>query len=263
LNRLLDRLAAVTSWDTRFERAQALRHFGMIRYNFEHHPAEAIAPLEQAAVLFEELEGRSRLPDGTSKQSGVAAEGPARQAGPTAIDSTNRAATLGDLANALRDLGRFDEALDAAERGLALDRDRNDQSAAERGLGQIAQILQQQGRYDQAETRYHEALEAAQDAGDDEAAGSTWQGLGIMNNARNRPDEAASALRQALDAFTRAGDTNGQMRVFNSLGNIQSQCGNAEAALARRRRATRRCSGAGGESHQSRNTLIRQGRGSK
>tara|TARA_R110002072_G_scaffold13481_2_gene56876 strand:- start:76678 stop:81408 length:4731 start_codon:yes stop_codon:yes gene_type:complete len=210
LTRLLRRLDRVQHWDTHFERASANAILGRIHYNFEHHPSQAIAPLQAAADLFAELEA-------TGFDNG---------------DTTNRAATLGDLANAYVDLGRFDEALAVAEQGLTLDRQRKDNSAVARGLGRIAQILQRQGEYTQAEQRYDEALTAARAAGDDEAEGILWQGLGVMHLDRKRPDEAVPALRQALDAFTRASDTAGQMQVLNSLGNADKNRGHAEAALA-------------------------------
>lgn len=208
LTRLLRRLDRVQHWDTRFERALTHRRLGRIRLEFEHHPSQAIASLQAATELFAKLE-----------ESGN-------------IDTTNRAATLGDLANVFTDLGRFDEALAAAEQGMALDRQRKDDSAVARSLGQIAQILQQQGEYTQAEQRYDEARSAARAAGDDELIGILWQGLGVMLNGRNRPDEAVPALRQALDAFTRANDPGGQMNVLNSLGAADQRRGHAEAALA-------------------------------
>jgi tetratricopeptide (TPR) repeat protein len=207
LTRLLDRFDRVEHWDTRFERAQALRDLGRVHLMFEHRPAAAIEPLEAAVALFAELEGDRR-------------------------STTNRAATLGDLANAFRALGRFDEALAAAEQGLALNRQRNDQSAAARGLGRIAQILQQQGNYPQAEQRYHEALSAAREAGDTEAIGILWQGLGNMHLDRKHPDKAVPALRKALDAFAEAGDVANQMRTLIWLGEADRYRGHPEAALA-------------------------------
>ena len=210
LTRLLIRLDRVQHWDTRFERAVTNLVLGRIHSMFKHHPSQAIAPLHAAADLYAELEA-------TGFHNG---------------NTTNRAATLGDLANVFMALGRFDEALAAAEQGLALNRQRNDNSAVARGLNRIALILGQQGEYTQTEQRYDEALSAARAAGDDEAEGVTWHGLGCTYNDRNRPDEAVPALRQALDAFSRAGDTAGQMRTLNILGVVDKNRGHSEAALA-------------------------------
>jgi len=139
---------------------------------------------------------------------------------------------LGDRANVLRHLGKWQEALGAADDGLALDRQRGDLPAAACGLGQVAQILAEQGRLQEAEARYGEAIQAAQQAGDDELVGTLSQHLGNLALDRDRPEEAAAHLRAALAAFQRAGNERGQMRVLNSLGNVERQRRNAEAALA-------------------------------
>jgi len=208
LETLLERLDAVESWDTRFQRALTLMTLGEVHDDFRRRPADALDPLRQAAVLFETLEKEG--------QAGTA----------------NRAAALGDLANALGALSRFDEAIEAAEEGLALDKKRGDSLAAARGLGQIASIFAGQGRFQEAEARYAEALETAKTAGDDEFVGTISQHLGIMALDRGRTEEAAAHLRDALAACQRAGNESGQMEVFNSLGTVDGMRGNFEAALA-------------------------------
>jgi len=208
LRALVDRLDAVAAWKTRLERALTLMTLGRVHYNFRRRPADALAPLEEAEALFGALEKEART------------------------DTVNRAAVLGDRANALRDLGRFDEALAVAETVLGLDRQCGEQSAVARGLGQIASILAAQGRFQDAEARYREALEKAQEAGDDELVGILSQHLGVLAFDRDHPEEAVAHLRDALSAFQRAGDEPGQMRVLNSLGNLDGKRGNPEPALA-------------------------------
>lgn len=208
LENLLVRLRTVQSWDTRFEQARALTDLGRVHFRVRRRPVDALAPLADAEQLFHALEAEKRT------------------------DSTNRAAVLGSRANALHGLGRFEEALAAAEQGLALYRARNDGSAVARGLGQIAQIASEQGRYQEAEERYREALTAARAAGDDETQGTIAQHLGNLALVRSRPEEAVAHLRDALASFQRAHNERGQMRVLNSLGTLESQRGNLEAALA-------------------------------
>lgn len=208
LKALLRRLDAVQGWDAREERALALRTLGRIHHNIRGRPGDALRPLEEAEELFAALEDEGRA------------------------DSTNRAAVLGDRANALCDLGRRDEALQVAEFGLALDRARGDAHAIARGLGQVAQILDDAGRASEAETRYREALAAAEKAQDVEAVGITRQSLGNLILERGRLDEAATHLRAALAAFRRAGDERGRIGVLNSLGSVDLTRGELEAALA-------------------------------
>ncbi len=208
LEGLLVRLRVVQSWDCRFQQAVTLRELGSLHYDLRRQPADALAPLAEAGKLFHALETEGRN------------------------NSTNRAAVLGDRANALRALTRLDEALAAAEESLALNRARKDGSAVARCQGVIAGILAAQGRTGEAEERYGEALVAARAAGDDELQGIIAQHLGVLALNRSHPDEAVAHLREALAAFQRAHDEHNQMRVLNSLGNVESQRGNLEAALA-------------------------------
>lgn len=208
LEGLATRLAEVTAWDARFERAQVARELGCLWSNVLCQPARALAPLDQALALFEALEREG------------------------SYDSANRATVLGDRANALIDLGRPDEALAAAKQGLALHRARGDASAVARGLGQTAQILATQGRHAEAEARYTEALAAAEAAGDLELQGILYQSLGDLAADRGQPERAEPLLRRALSAFQQAGNRQGEMQVLNSLGNVASSRGQPEAALA-------------------------------
>lgn len=205
---LAERLTHVVSWDSRLQRARLLRNLGRVHYNTRSRPTDALDPLREAEALLAELEREGKT------------------------DSTNRSATLGDRANVLSRLGRYDDALATAKQGLQLDRDRGDAHAVARDLGRVAQIHQDSGRLGEAEAAYREALEAAEAAGDDELAGILWQSMGVLALDGNRPDEAVDALRKALAAFQRAGDEQGQTHAMNSLGNVERQHGHLEAAIA-------------------------------
>ncbi len=83
---------------------------GRVHVNIAH-PADAIQPLQQAVELFAELEAAGR------------------------IDTTGRAATLGDLVNAFMYLGRFDQALQAAEEAAELLQKLDDLGSVARAAG--------------------------------------------------------------------------------------------------------------------------------
>jgi tetratricopeptide (TPR) repeat protein len=208
LEELLQRLEAVRSWDTREARAFTLMALGRIHYDVRRRPADALGPLEHAARLYRELESEGR------------------------IDATNRAAVLGDRANALRRLGRFEEALAAAEEALACDRERNDGPAVARDLGRIAQVFKDQGRYQEAEERYRQARDAARSAGDVKLLGILSEHLGSLALNRSHPEEALPLFREALAAFQQARDGRGQLNVLNFLGILERQRGNLDAARA-------------------------------
>jgi len=118
-------------------------HLGRIHY-FSGRPDLALELLQKAITAYEQL--------------GDAQRG-------------NLAAALGDLANAYEALGRFNEALEASERGLAINRELGRDREIATGLGLIAQILTEQQRYAEAAARYAEALRAAQAAGGSGIAG--------------------------------------------------------------------------------------------
>ena len=149
---------------------------GRINYEVRGRPADAIEPLREAESLFAQLENKGL------------------------INSTNRAVTLGDLANAFGSLGRYAEAHDVAGRGLTLDRQRNDTSAKARAQGRIANILMSQGRLQEAENCYNESIRTAEDAGDDEVIGIVAQHLAGLALKRDRLEEAIRLLQTAVTA---------------------------------------------------------------
>jgi tetratricopeptide (TPR) repeat protein len=148
------------------------------------------------------------------------------------IDSANRSAVLGDRANALNSLGRFDEALAAAEETLLLHRARGDLSAEARGVGRCGHILWAAGKTAEARRRYEEALDLVRLAGDVGYQGTVLHALGTIARDQGDFHEAASRLRMAHAAFHRAGDGRGEARVLNTLGNVEQVRGDLEAAVS-------------------------------
>jgi tetratricopeptide (TPR) repeat protein len=207
LDEVLNRLRCAKSWDSRWQQASILQDIGRVHYNFARRPADAIGPLKQALWLFVQLQSDDES------------------------TTINHAATLGDLANVFMTLGRFPEAMDAAEKSLEFSRARNDLPAIARSEGRIAQILDDMGRNGESMVRYDRALAAAEMAGDEEVIAITWQSLGSMQNEHN-PHEAAISFRRAYDAYVRAGDLQGQSQVINSLGQADHRRGDHDAAMA-------------------------------
>ncbi len=180
-------------------------YLGMIYVN-AHRPDLALEPAQKAIALFESLPGE-------------AARG-------------NLSAALGDLANAYSALGRYDEALQAAERALAIDRDLGREREIAAGLGRTAAILTQQGRYAEADARYGEALEAARAAGDLGLQGTLLQHRGSLQRQQGHHERAVDLFRQAIDLFQRAGDRGGEMRTCDLLASAERQRGHLDAAEA-------------------------------
>lgn len=190
--------------DTGFQVAMTNTYLGRILLD-GRRPGDALGPLARAVAGFEKLGAPQRA---------------------------NLADVLGDRANALRLLGRYDEALAAAEKGLALNRVLGRDREAALALDLTAQILARQKRYAEADNRYGEALAAASSTGDLGLQGEMLQRQGAIQYDIGHYESAFDLYLQALDRFRRAGDEGGQMRTSDCLGSTEQARGNLEAAAA-------------------------------
>ena len=144
----------------------------------------------------------------------------------------NLSAALGSLANAFRGLGRLDQALDAAERALEIDRELGSSRSISAGLGRIAKILTEHRRYADADSRYQEGLQAARNAGDLELQGAFLQHRGTLQDQMGNHDRAVELCKNAMDLFQRAGNMVGEMQTCNRLGIAEQKRGQLDAAEA-------------------------------
>jgi tetratricopeptide (TPR) repeat protein len=190
--------------DSAFQSALCQLYLGRI-YCMDGRADLAVEPLRQAAAGFEPLgeSGRANLP-----------------------------MVLSDLANALLDLGRFDEALTAAEPGVVISKEQGNERSIAGGLGQTAIILREQQRYAEAEARCEMALQAARAAGDVSLQDSLLGHQGILHNLQGHHDRAVELYHQALALSQGAGDSRAVMRTCNLLGSAEMERGQMEAAEA-------------------------------
>jgi tetratricopeptide (TPR) repeat protein len=195
--------------DPAFQLAVSHHYLGRI-YVEARRPDLALDPLGQAIAGFERL--------------GDTARG-------------NLSAALGDLANASSALGQFETALQAAERGLTLDREMGHSREIAASLGQIAAILTEQQRYTEADARYAEALRAAQDAGDVQLQALLLQHQGSLQDDLGNQDRAVALYQHALALFQHTGDRGGEMGTCGLLGITERKRNQLEAAEAWYRRA--------------------------
>ena len=144
----------------------------------------------------------------------------------------NLSATMGDLANALRDAGQHDQALNIAEKCVKIQEKRGNHREVAATHGQCARILMASGRYDEADARYDLALAAARQAGDKELEGITLQHQGVSARQRNQLDRANRLYQQALHRFQEAGDSGAIMRTYNLLGVAEQEAGRLAEARA-------------------------------
>jgi tetratricopeptide (TPR) repeat protein len=190
--------------DIPFQTALSQMYLGRMYYS-AGRPDLAQEPLQQAVVGFEQLGATGRA---------------------------NLAGALGDQANAFRLLGRYEQALAVAERGLAIHREQNNQREIAVDLGRTAAILKEQQHYAEAEARYDEALQAARAAGDVSLQGTTLQHQGSLQRSQQHLDQAVALYQQALTLFQRAGDAGSEMRTCDLLGTAERERGQLEAGEA-------------------------------
>jgi tetratricopeptide (TPR) repeat protein len=144
----------------------------------------------------------------------------------------NLSAAMGDLANALRDVGQHDEALAVSESAIRIDTAFADLRSVAVSHGQIAKILMDAGRYDEADTRYELALAAARQVGDQGLVGLIFQHQGTLALNRKQLDRANRLYQLALQRFQEAGDAGQVMRTYNALGVVEWQAGRLSEARA-------------------------------
>ncbi|MBU0494083.1 MAG: tetratricopeptide repeat protein [Chloroflexi bacterium] len=200
----LEREGLAGSEDVTFQLALSYGYLGRIYYH-AGRPDLALDPLQMAIAGYEQL--------------GEAQRG-------------NLSAALGDLANALRDLGQLDAALDANERALSMCREMGLTREVAVNLGRRADILRDWQRYAEAEAAYEEALQAARAASDLGEQGIDLQNWGILHMQQGHLDQAVDLFKQALALSQQAANPGSEMRTCDLLASSEMLRGYLDAAAA-------------------------------
>jgi tetratricopeptide (TPR) repeat protein len=221
---LIERLRHTAEFDPAFQLALAVSVLGKT-LNDAGASARAIPVLREAVALCGKLVERA---GGQPWEQLLESPNHAK----AATELGNLSATMGELANALRNSGQHDEALQIAEKCVLIDQSLGNERNVAAGHGRCAKILMASGRYDEADARYDLALAAARQAGDKELVGTTLQNQGLLADNRNQLDRATRLYQQAIQRFQEAGDTGGMMRTYNLLGESERKAGRRAEARA-------------------------------
>ncbi len=224
LQALIERLRQTTEFDPAFQLANTVADLGRVLHK-AGTSAQAIPILQEAGGYCEALVEKA----GGRPWEELLASPDYAKAG---TELGNLSATMGDLANALRNAGRHDEALAVAEKGLRIDERMGNQREVATSHVQCARILMVAGRYDEADSRYDLALTAARQAGDKELEGTTLQHQGSLAADRNQLEHASRLYQQALEHFREAGDQGSTMQTYNLLGVAELKAGRLAEARA-------------------------------
>lgn len=214
LEALIDRLKSTTEFDAAIQLAAAQSMLGRVYYA-SGHAERAIPILEKAVKDWENFAQLAAAREETAE-----------------AERGNLSAALGDLANALRQAGRLDQAMEVSERGIGINRQLGHDRDVAMGLGRTAHILMQQGRYGEADARYDEALAAARRLGDMDLKAITLVHQGGLADELRQYDRAISLYQQALKLFQDAHDDASVMQTCNMLGVVEQRVGRLAEARA-------------------------------
>jgi tetratricopeptide (TPR) repeat protein len=214
LQALIEQLRSTSDFDPAFELAAAQGALGRI-YHVGGHSSQAIPILEEAVRTWETLTNKAQA-----------------QGEDTETRRGNLAGALGDLANALRNSGQLDKALEVSKRGLAIHWGLNAHREVAVGLARGAHILTEQGRFQEADVHYEQALQAIRSARDKALEGLLLQHQGALAVDMGQYARAAELLARALNLFQEMNDQASVMLTCNLLGAAEQGCGRLAEARA-------------------------------
>ena len=135
-----------------------------------------------------------------------------------------RAAT--NVANAYFDLGRFSEALAAAQRSLGIQRQFGKRYGEGIALGILGGAYSELAQYGEAVQCLRQALAIFRELGDRDAEADSLSDLGAAYLGRGGMSEAIASLREALAIRRDIGDRHGQALTLHRLGLTLQRAGN-------------------------------------
>lgn len=224
LQALIKRLRRTTDFDPAFQLAATTLTLGRV---LDHvgASAQAIPVLREAIGQWEALVEKA---GGQTWEKLLDSPDHAK----AADELGNLAVTMGDLANALRNAGQYDEALALVAKCIWIQEKRGDHRSVAADQGRCASILMAAGRYDEADALYDLAFAAVRQAGDKALEGLILQNWGILSEDRDQLDRAGRLYQQALKHFREAGNQGEMMRTYNLLGVVEWKAGRLAEARA-------------------------------
>jgi DNA-binding SARP family transcriptional activator len=140
------------------------------------------------------------------------------------VQGESRAAN--NVANAYFDLGRFNDALVAAQRSLAIQRKVGNRYGEGVALDNLGCVYRELARYDEAIDCLQQALAIFRELGGRHAEADSLSDLGAAYLGRGWVDQAIGSLREALAIRRDIGDWHGQALTLHRLGLTQQRAGN-------------------------------------
>ncbi|HYN19577.1 MAG TPA: tetratricopeptide repeat protein [Thermoanaerobaculia bacterium] len=141
-----------------------------------------------------------------------------------------RGNSLTDLADVLRDQGRYAQAREAYQKGLEVDKELGDLRGQGVSLGQLGSLAMTEGDLPEAVARHQDALILFQQLQEPASEAIVWHQLGIAFQKARRWDEAERHYREAARIKEGLGDLAAAARTWNHLAAVAEAAGKPAAA---------------------------------
>ncbi|MGV9450315.1 tetratricopeptide repeat protein [Streptomyces sp. NPDC003635] len=224
--RFADREQALTWFDG--ERAGLV---GAVSWAREERFADAAVRLAECLAVY--VEWRRHFDDGVSV-AGVAREA-ARRAG----DHRREAVACNSHGNALEEVGRLEEAIEAHTHARDLCHSNGDRYGEAVAWNNLGLALRNGGRVEDAIRAHTHARDLFQAVGERLCEPMAWNNLGIALQADGQVAEAIKAHIRARDLYQAIGDRHREATAWNNVGIALRKAGRAEEASEAHGRALR------------------------
>ena len=141
-----------------------------------------------------------------------------------------RGVCLTDLADVLADLGRYPEARQAYEAGLAIVQELNDLHQQGVVLGQLGTLALNEGNTAEAINRYQAVLALFKQLREPTTEAIVWHQLGLVYQEAQQWGEAEHCYRESAQIKEAQGDLRRAARTWNQLAMLNESTGKLEAA---------------------------------
>jgi DNA-binding SARP family transcriptional activator len=135
-----------------------------------------------------------------------------------------------NVANAWFDLGRYAEALEAAQRSVAIQQEIGNRYVEGLALGTVGCAYRELGQFGDAVAHFQRALAIFRDLGDLDSEADSLSDLGDTYLGMHQVDEAIACLQDSLAIRLSIEDRAGQAATLRRLGNAQRDAGDLRLA---------------------------------
>lgn len=154
-----------------------------------------------------------------------------RQAAARLRDPNLEATALSNYGNVLREVGRFDEAVDACQTAVTLARQAENRHGEAAALGNLGAALRHTGQVNEAIRVCYQALDAQRRLGDQRGEAFALNNLGMALHRAGRVEEGVNIHREHLDLCRRTGDRVGEIMALTGLGNMFERSGQLQLSV--------------------------------